>query len=126
VLLLFNSYLLPYKEEENDKNDKETEAFVNNAIFFSMIWGCGGVLEESARKHFHKLMMNLISFVKVTKENNFEIDDPLWETRGISLKLNDPKNVYNILYDTRTNTWVDWLKTVPQWVPPTSRSAEFN
>ena len=29
VLLLFNSYLLPYKEEENDKNDKETEAYLN-------------------------------------------------------------------------------------------------
>jgi len=61
--------------------------------------------------------MKLIYFDNVRDTYKLDLADD-WEPRGISIKLNDTTNLYNIMYDIKIDSWMDWLKTIPRFDIP--------
>jgi dynein heavy chain len=115
----------PNKEiKEMIKDHKQGESLINNYSLFSVVWGVGGVIEDS-RHEFNKFLMKLVMFEKVQETYNLDLDDPDWEPRGLNYNLGDATSLYEILFDIRTNQWTSWMKTVAKWVPP-SPTTPFN
>ena len=106
------------------KDNKQGEAMVNNYSLFSVIWGVGGVIEDS-RHEFNKFLMKLIIFEKVHETYNLDLEDDKWEPRGLNYNLGETTSLYDVLFDVRTNQWTNWMKTVAKWVPP-SPTTPFN
>ena len=105
VLRIFDSLTEPFKTlangeqpRENSREGKEGEALINNFALFSVLWGVGGVIEDS-RSAFNKFLLKLVYFDNVRETFGIEIDDPEWEPRGLNYNLGDANNLYEIVFD---------------------------
>lgn len=120
VLRMFDALCSHLKDPEykgTDKEGKEGEAIVNNYVLFSIVWGVGGVIEDS-RFEFNQFLRKLVGYDNVQETFGLDLNDPSWEPRGLSYNWGDSDNLYEIMFDVSNNTWIPWLKTVPKWVPP--------
>jgi dynein heavy chain len=123
VLKIFDSLcnLVGFKNPEYNgpnKEGKEGENLINNFCVFSVVWGVGGVIEDS-RNDFNKFLLGVLTFEKVAEKYGLDLEDDNWEPRGLSMNFGEGAvNLYELTFDINSNLWTQWMKTVQKWVPP--------
>jgi dynein heavy chain len=126
VLNIFDCFCAHLRDEKHEElNKKESESLINNYCLFSVLWGVGGVIEESSRVGFNNFLLKMVYFDNIRETYNLDLEDDTWEPRGLNYNLNEAKNLYEIVFDLSSGSWMTWLKTVPKWTPP-SQSTPYN
>jgi dynein heavy chain len=112
VSILFQPF-----EVENVKLPKDLEDQINNIIFFAVVWAIGATLEEGARPGFHEFVLKLLACNDVVDMFNIDIEGK-FEPRAYKFKLNDPTNIFDIMYDAQKGLWLNWIQTIPAFTIP--------
>lgn len=127
VLKIFHSLCMIHSDREDPFTGKEGEALVNNFTLFATFWGIGGVLEESSRKEFHAFVMKIIYYEDVREIYKLDLGDRDWSPNGIAYDFGDKSDsLYNLVFETNSNEWMPWIKTVPRWVPPKDEKTQYS
>lgn len=126
ILKIFDAFCIRFKDREIPFSGKEGESIVNNIILFSVFWGVGVCLEEATRKEFHQFIMKLVYYENVKEEFGL-IFDKEWAPNALTLNLGDDiDNLYDIVFDLDSLTWMKWVKTVPTWKPEKDDQLSYN
>ena len=120
VLNLFDSFLVDFRGEDV-KLPNEFEQMVPNFVFFALIWGVGGALDETSRPKFNEFVQELINGDDVNEKFDLELEN--WEPKKLNVKLPDMKSVFDIFYDKTNMVWLNWIKTIPTYTIP--KDAEY-
>ena len=126
VIKIFDAIVKKYSDRETPYSGKEGEAAVNNFALFAVFWGVGVVLEEAPRKEFHQFMMKLIYFENVEEIYKLIIDKD-WTPNKLTTSLGDDiDSLYDIVFDTASSSWMNWIKTVETWAPTKDENIKYS
>ena len=133
VLNIFNAFIFKYRKEylqyveddpERFKLPKEIDEMIPNYLLFSIIWGIGGSMHESKRPQFNDMLYEIIAGENIYQKCKLDMRIPLKEGQEFEImKLNvnvpaDVKNLFDIYYDDNKLAWINWVKTIPQYMIP--------
>ena len=120
-------YRLMIKEEDDSPVKSEPKEIVlpkdideqlGNIILYSVIWGFGGVTDETTRVKFSEFLKKLLEGDDVRIIFKL-LDTPEgWEPKRHDFKL--PGDYFDITYTKRKDSyvWISWLNTLPQAYVP--------
>lgn len=114
LLRLFEAEMKPVLCCDTDKvstmKASDLEATVQSMWLFCMVWTLGGSLDDAGRLEFdHQFRMYLVG--------KYDERVSMFVTReGVKLLKPFPKDgsVFNYIYVAASNSWKEWLDTVPQ------------
>mmetsp|Transcript_28833 Transcript_28833/g.26136 ORF Transcript_28833/g.26136 Transcript_28833/m.26136 type:complete len:94 (-) Transcript_28833:5528-5809(-) len=92
-------------------------------IFFSVVWAVGATVEEDCREGFHEFIIKLLACNDVVEMFNIDTEEQ-FEPRAYKFKLNDPPNIFDIMYDSQKGLWINWIQTIPAFTIP--KNAQFH
>jgi len=95
---------------------------LNNLILFSCIWAIGGVLEEPVRPEFHKFLMKLLACNDVAELYKIDTDKQPFEPRAYKLRLSDPENIFDLVFERSKGSWINWLQVLAGYQIPEKAS----
>lgn len=88
-----------------------------------MIWGIGAQLEETTRVKFDKFLQDILLHENVCEKYNLDIEAKNSEPKRPHAKMpQDFQSVFDLCYQPDNTGWINWLKTVPDYVVPTGCS----
>lgn len=118
TLKIFDSLIAEYKLEDA-KIPKDIDEMLPNLILFSIVWGIGGPLHESARPGFEKFVLDCIYGENIVEK--YKLVDFKGEFQPLKLKINLPQDftsLFGLFYEKTKLTWLAWSRTISQYIVP--------
>ena len=122
-LILVNSFLNMFDSQISEIKSKEYQIPANfeylvwNGLIFGLVWGIGGLLDESSREKFSQFFKEIFLNKYQKTESTFEGIEKVIKNNQY-IKILEEFNLFEQVYNRKDNCWIHWIKTIPLFQIP--------